>query len=209
MQVRRTAMSAIVLKHIPLSKDIAKSKKNTHIGDIGSMSERMDELYTDAAKIAVPKAVYAAVPVSGIDGDTVTLASTQFKSKIMRANLSGIECVFAYTATCGAELEEWSKQFTDPIDRFLSDSIKEIILHTAMDYLFGHISETYHLTKTARMSPGSHPDWPILEQARLLSLIGDVGHLIGVTVTPTSLLLPMKSVSGILYATDASEPNCK
>ena len=195
-------MSATVLEHIPLSEDIAKSKKNTHIGDISSMSERMDELYADAAKVAAPKAIYAAVTVNGIDGDTVTLASTQFKSKILSKNLNGVSRVFAYAATCGTELEEWSKQFTDPIDRFLSDSIKEIILHTAMDYLFQNISETYHLTKSARMSPGSHPDWSVLEQAHLLSLIGDVQQLIGVTVTPTSLLVPMKSVSGILYATE-------
>ena len=59
------------------------------------------------------------------------------------------------------------------------------------------------------MNPGSLPDWPITEQAKLFSLLGDVKALIGVTLTESMLMLPTKSVSGVYFETERNFENCE
>ena len=49
------------------------------------------------------------------------------------------------------------------------------------------------------VNPGSIEMWPISNQPALFSLIGDVEKMIGVTVAPSFLMLPLKSISGIIF----------
>ena len=186
-----------------------QAKTYLHIQADSSMSEQFDEWYRQARLIAKPKAAYTPLDVRILGENSVKLGETVFESRLLSSNLSKIGRVFAYAATCGTELEQWSEQFkNDPMDRFLSDSIKQMILYGATEDLFRHLEETYELGKTATMNPGSLPDWPISEQARLLPLIGDTEALIGVSLTDSFLLVPMKSVSGILFPTDTDYVNC-
>ena len=59
------------------------------------------------------------------------------------------------------------------------------------------------------MSPGEVSDWPTEEQARLFALLGDTRQLIGVELTDSLLMVPTKSVSGILFSTDSGFVSCQ
>jgi hypothetical protein len=59
------------------------------------------------------------------------------------------------------------------------------------------------------MSPCSLEDWPITEQAKLFSLFGDTEKAIGVRLTERMLMLPRKSISGILFPSEEEFKACR
>lgn len=48
-------------------------------------------------------------------------------------------------------------------------------------------------------------DWPIQEQRKLFEIIGNTKDLIGVELTDSCLMLPIKSVSGIWFPAEHFE----
>ncbi len=204
-------MNATIIKPIRLSREEVEAlKKHLALSDNEEIMERFEILLTESLQVAVPKAIYRELDVEKQEGDTVTIAGTVFASKVMRSNLKEIGRVIGYVITCGTEVEDWSEQYEDdPFDRFLSDGIKQLILYAAATNVFETVKDRFELGNTATMNPGSLPDWPITEQAKLLPLIGDVKNEIGVTLTQSNLLVPIKSVSGILFPTEVGYVNCK
>lgn len=67
--------------------------------------------------------------------------------------------------------------------------------------------ENYKIDSIAQMNPGSVVDWSIQEQRKLFAIIGNVQDLIGAELTDSSLILPLKSISGIWFPSDNYE-NC-
>jgi hypothetical protein len=61
------------------------------------------------------------------------------------------------------------------------------------------------------MNPGSGDArlWPIGQQRPLFELLGDVEAAIGVRLTPSFLMVPNKSVSGILFPTEVRFESCQ
>jgi hypothetical protein len=59
------------------------------------------------------------------------------------------------------------------------------------------------------MSPGSLADWPITQQEELFSIFGNVEDLIGVKLTESFLMVPLKSVSGIYFPTEIEFVSCQ
>jgi hypothetical protein len=59
------------------------------------------------------------------------------------------------------------------------------------------------------MNPGSLTDWPLDEQRQLFDLLGDTQELAGVCLTESLLMLPTKSVSGILFETESRFESCQ
>jgi hypothetical protein len=60
------------------------------------------------------------------------------------------------------------------------------------------------------MNPGSGPadTWPIRQQKELFSLFGDVEAAIGVRLTESFLMIPNKTVSGLVFATESDFATC-
>jgi len=58
------------------------------------------------------------------------------------------------------------------------------------------------------MNPGSLADFPISEQVKLFSLIDSPTKYIGVELSDSYLMRPLKSVSGIIFETEANYENC-
>lgn len=52
-------------------------------------------------------------------------------------------------------------------------------------------------------------DWSITEQRALFDLLGDVDGLLGVRLTENFLMLPRKSVSGLLFPSDRPFVSCR
>jgi hypothetical protein len=59
------------------------------------------------------------------------------------------------------------------------------------------------------MHPGSLQDWPVQEQGPLFALLGEAAPAIGVELTPSYLMVPTKSVSGIRFPLEESFESCQ
>ncbi len=196
------------IDNIQVSINTETVKKKIGIADDSDEFDELEEMTKQALTTAKPKAAYREVFVDKISEDTVVIEKVNFTSKVMRSNLKNAGRVFACVLTCGREIDEWAKGFTDMMDKYLADNIMEIILYKAGEYLFNTISETYGIEKTGWMSPGSLPDWPVNGQSSLFELLGDVENEIGVKLTEKQMLYPIKSVSGILFPSDINYVSC-
>lgn len=157
-----------------------------------------------------PKAVYRMCYVDSRQDNAIVFGGIRFTSRVMQVNLAQTERVFPFIVTAGRELEEAAREMTsDILHQYALDCLKETVLRQALDYLQTHLKETYNLQQIAMMNPGSLTDWPITEQPRLFSLFGDVKPLIGVELTESYLMSPVKSVSGLIFPTEVNFVNCQ
>ena len=135
----------------------------------------------------------------------------RFVSRVLRANLDRVERVFPYVATCGRELDSAPPPDGDVFNQFCWDAIKEMALHVALSHLLDHLKEVHELESLSSMNPGSGDAgvWPIEQQKELFAFFGDVEDLIGVALTGSCLMIPNKSVSGLLFSSDHGFESCQ
>ncbi|MCM8817855.1 MAG: hypothetical protein NC913_10215 [Candidatus Omnitrophica bacterium] len=163
-----------------------------------------------AVGLAKPKAVYLEGFIDYRDENSVVINGVRFDSSILVKNLKNAERVFPYIATCGAELD--SVNFScDLLKQYWWESIKAVYLDIARKNLVEYIKKRFMLKKISTMVPGGGERglWPIEQQRELFSLFGDVEKLIGVKLTESCLMIPNKSVSGILFETEKDYSGCK
>jgi len=169
----------------------------------------IDELLAIARPVARPKALYEVAYVEDRDGDSLTIGGVGFTSRLLRINLEKVERVFPYIATCGVELDSVTLPDGDFMRRYTFEVIKELALRSATDRLQSYLKDRFAHRGLSRMNPGSLPAWPITDQKQLFAIFGDVAGLIGVCLTESSLMIPVKSSSGIFFATEVSFESCR
>ena len=202
-------MEPIVLNSIPFQLDAVGLRKKLHMKEGSHHAEELDRLIQEAQTIGKPKALYKEAFIESRTDETVTVDGITFKSRVLRVNLDNVYRVFPYVLTCGLELEEWSKKIADFLRGFWAEEIKETVLYMARDSFVKQVREYYQLGQIARMNPGSLADWPIEEQRPLFTLLGNVQELIGVHLTPSLMMVPTKSVSGIVFPTEVDFSSCQ
>jgi hypothetical protein len=202
-------MSLVVLDQIPFEPDMAALRTKLRIRDGMRYGQRLEQLVREAQAVAKPKAVYKVSLVEDKGDDFVSVDGIRFTSRILRVNLEPVHRVFPYVVTCGTELDDWAAGIDDMLEGFWADAIKEVALRGAITVLNEHLEERYRLGKTAVMNPGSLGEWPLSEQRALFKLLDDPETTIGVQLTKSYLMVPNKSVSGILFPTETGYFNCQ
>jgi len=171
--------------------------------------ESLDELIALAQSLIHPRAVFD-VAYTGAKGEgTVEVAGVIFQSPILRKNLDGANKVFPYIITVGPELERAASAQGDLLKQYYLEEMANIALESAARWLGGQLEARYGVTGLANMSPGSLEDWPITEQTKLFSIFGDTEKAVGVRLTDSMLMLPRKSISGILFPSEEGFVACQ
>ncbi len=201
-----------VFNSIPVDLEPDKVLKSMGMRGGNQQVERVvQELVEVTRSIAKPKVVYKVSYVDDKDGDTVTIDGVRFTSRVLRINLDQVGRVFPYIATCGTELEKIAVPSNDVLKSFCFEEIKIMVLRSAITYFSNRLTEHYALGKMSRMSPGSGPleVWPLAQQKELFSLFGDTEELIGVRLTKSCVMVPLKSASGIYFPTEITFESCQ
>jgi len=198
------------LDSIPISLDFDEVVNRLHISKKSETLEReVREILDIARPVARPRVVYEVCYVDNKNGDTVEIGGVTFTSRVLRVNLDKVERVFPYVATCGRELEEIAVPSDDLVKRYCLDVVKEQALTCAHVYLHDHLVAKYALGQMSIMNPASLDDWPLTQQRELFSLLGDVEGVVGVKLTESLLMVPLKSVSGICFPTEIRFESCQ
>ncbi len=177
--------------------------KNSH--DI----ETIMQFCKEAQEIARPRFAYNVSFIEETGEDFLIADRIRFNSRVLSVNLFGLNRIFPIIATCGREIEEWSKGIHDILYNYWADKIKEMALETARKNGIEYICKRYNLKDISFMSPGSITDWPLSEQTGLFSLLGNAASDIGVELTDSFLMLPPKTVSVIMFETQIGYDNCQ
>ena len=202
-------MDAIVLENIPFQIDIDFLMKRLRINEKSNYANELKHIAYDAQTIAKPKALYKVAFIESKGDDYVVVDGITLTSRVLRVNLDQAHRVFAFVATCGLELEKWANCISDVLQSYWVDTIKEMGLQLARKTLEDHLSEHHHPGRISRMNPGSLADWPIQQQKELFKILGNTEDRIGVRLTESLLMVPIKSVSGIFFPTEESFVSCQ
>jgi len=169
--------------------------------------ERLLELVAEAGSHP-GAAVYERRVVDDTDDDSVMIGDITFHARPLSRLLRPGMKIFPYVATCGPEMAVLGDALSDPLERFWWDLIMQNAVGQARKALYNEIERITGYSPVSA-NPGSIGMWPISNQPALFSLIGDVESMIGVTVAPSFLMVPLKSISGILFpGSDGFTHNC-
>jgi hypothetical protein len=174
-----------------------------------SQQDEFLDFLEKALVVARPKVIYKVAFIEDKDDSSVSFDGIRFESRVLRVNLDGVHRAFPYVVTCGMELETWQENLEDFLQKFWVDAIKEAALESAFKVFEQHLVESYQPGPLAGMNPGSLEDWPITQQVPLFALLGDVEKQVGVRLTDSCLMLPNKTVSGILFPAESSFVSCQ
>lgn len=137
-----------------------------------------------------------------VSDDSFSCAGTRFSSGSIIAKQLGKSSTLAlFLATVGPKLEEWSKELMaegDILRGYIVDAIASETVEQAAEWLENKIGERALQAGwkiTNRYSPG-YCGWSVAEQHQLFSLLPE--GFCGISLTPSALMLPIKSVSGII-----------
>lgn len=141
--------------------------------------------------------------VLDIEQETLTVQNIVFAiGKTIARQLRGSESYAFFAATAGIEFEEFQhilQQEDDMVKVYIADSLGSIIAEKAADCMEKELAE-YIKEKgwkhTNRYSPG-YCGWHVSEQQKLFSLF-PVTSPCGIQLTDSSLMIPIKSVSGVI-----------
>jgi len=134
-----------------------------------------------------------------VSNDTVVVnGSIHFKSSTLAHHLSGCTHGAIMAATLGHEVDRIlrQQQYISMSQALQSDNVANVLIEALCDKLQEEIAQLakaqgYYIT--ARYSPG-YGDFLLEHQNTLLKLSG----VKGITLTPSNLLLPQKSVTAII-----------
>lgn len=121
---------------------------------------------------------------------------------IIAKQLAGSEGFVLFAATVGQEFEQWleeTKHSGDIVLQFIADALGSCLAEKIADYMEEYLAKEIApegLKHTNRFSPG-YCDWHVSEQQKLFSLFPTPTPC-GIKLTPSSLMIPIKSVSGII-----------
>jgi hypothetical protein len=192
-------MTNYILEHIPFHPDLDELAKTVRLKPGSPMLDDLRQMAEQAQALANPKVVYRVALVEASGDRSVIIDEGEFSSRVLRVNLEKVHRAFPFVATCGRELKVWADTHQDMLQRFWADAIMEQALFAAIQELDRRLEERYQPGPMSSMNPGSLEDWPITQQKPLFGLFGDTRAQIGVELTESMLMIPAKSVSGVLF----------
>jgi hypothetical protein len=168
------------------------------------LQELIGEVLQDASRICDIKAEYILIPEIRIDTSTKTIIIDNLDfniGKIVWAQLKRSQSVALFLCTAGEKIGEVSRQLIGEKD-FLRGYIYDVagseIVEAAADIMQKKIMENMQeegMLITNRFSPG-YCGWNVSEQHKLFQLIPD--NFCGIRLTESALMVPIKSISGII-----------
>lgn len=200
-----------IIKDIPFVLDELLLMQKVHIRPASNDVHEFKGLVDLARETGKPKAVYSEAYVEINEDSEVFLNGIRFSSLMLRTNLSTVEKVFPFIVTCGCEMDQYTWGDDNLLKQYWWDTIKASLLMSAYQYLHQYLEGRYLLRKTSTMSPGSGDIevWPLEQQRELFQLLGDVQGQIGVILTESCLMIPNKTISGILFPTEKDFRTCQ
>ncbi|MGO8693079.1 MAG: hypothetical protein ACLQMF_05330 [Rectinemataceae bacterium] len=203
-------MKTVIIDDIAFDPEVEGLKRGLHIEE-GSEDERdFDRMLAEARSLARPKTIFGQAFVEPAGPDRVVVDGVEFKSRVLRVNLEGRRRSVVFAASSGMEMETWAASYaSDDLMSYWADTVCEAALRCARERFGRTMKETMGFEKFSTMNPGSLEDWPVSQQIPLFSLLGDTKGAIGLELTDSLLMIPRKSVSGILFPVEESFESCQ
>lgn len=202
----------IVIDNVSLDLSVDEALKVGQLGRIADKIDNMDKRLEECKKLIKPAALYTYTKVEQVSKEGLLINDNRLlKSTKLAEQLSCSTEIAPYIITIGADLEKRVTSIaTDKIlDSWILDNLGTYALRT----LGKHIEERIRNEKgwkISRFNPGSTPTWNLEEQEKIFGIFSKeaVQEKIGVRLTDTFMMIPKKSVSGVMGQAISDYHNC-
>lgn len=177
------------------------------MGSIGytpdeQMLDMIESVLNEIRAVCRPVFGYKIVPISSVEQRSVTLGDKTLNTgSVITSYLEDADALALFIATSGVEFEKWLHQVKDSGDimkEFIADAIGSEIAEATVRAMSDDLEQTQSLSGNKisnSYSPG-YCGWHVREQKGLFSMLPP--DPCGVTLSDSSLMTPIKSVSGII-----------
>ena len=164
----------------------------------------IEDLTKQCLSLAEPQACFSILPDPVINKKTSTLqlSNQVFEvDKIVANAFKNSTHIALFIGTCGEKPEKLSRQLMSEghsLDGLIVDLIASQLAEGVAEYIHKTIEKNAlpsGLKVTNRYSPG-YCNWPVSDQHKLFGLMGETSC--GVRLKSSSLMIPIKSVSGLI-----------
>ena len=176
----------------------------------GAMPEHFRDLLHDAVNQALAisdvqagyRLIAPPVPPSGKGHHIRIDSATGFDTGPRITSLmKGASLLCCFALTIGPAIDNWIHELSyeqDYTGCYMANAVASAIAEGAVELLHGHIraiAEKQSLSVSNRYSPG-YCDWSVIDQHKLFGLFPK--RFCGISLTESALMIPIKSVSGII-----------
>ncbi len=194
---------------IPVVLNVGEVASRLRFDPVRAGFDSLDDLVALAQRLIQPRGICEAAYVGEKGERTVEVTGQIFESPILRRNFGDANKVFPYIITVGPELEQAASAQTDLLKQYYLEEMANMALEQAAGLLASQLEARHGLGPLSNLSPGSLEDWPITEQPKLFAIFGDTEKLVGVRLTDSMLMVPRKSISGILFPSEEGFVACQ
>lgn len=166
------------------------------------LSSLVDEYLENAYHLVEPSYSCVIRDITFVQGSHVAIEdSVTFESRVIAQLLEKCHKVAVFLATIGDHLEEMVRHLAEDklvLEAVVLDAIGSVAAESVADFIQGRVEEKANaqgLCISQRFSPG-YCDWDIGQQRTLFWTMN--GNSAGVRLTKECLMLPQKSISGII-----------
>jgi hypothetical protein len=164
--------------------------------------DMIDGMIDELAGCCTPEYGYVIHPGRQIDHEHLLIDETVLQpGKIITASLREAEYFAVFVTTVGQGFDQWnraSQPEDDMVRAFFADSLGSVLAEACAKVMLERLERemmTQGLFVSNSYSPG-YCDWKLMEQRKLFAFFPE--QFCGVTLTDSCLMLPIKSVSGIV-----------
>jgi len=176
-----------------------------------AVAEKIEQIITYAETICHPRIGYRILKGGVADTRYLTIDGATMKVGSKLAGYYAKATQYAvFVATAGQEYDDYLQQLRhsdELLDEYLADAVGSEIAEATVRYfeaLIRNKAAQEGLCITPVYSPG-YNGWHVEEQKQLFSLLPD--RVCGVTLNESSLMYPIKSVSGVIGLGKDVEPS--
>lgn len=187
---------------------LGKMMDDLKVTDADEHYEDLLAAFKEAYKVGRPAAVYSENYVETVSAKETVIDGVVFDGPLIAEKLSEVHRVFPYAATCETALAQRAEKITDPLIRYYADMLNQKAAGLMAGRILTEVKAQTGIEKLASINPGSLPAWPVDQQKPLFELLGEKTGRIGISLSESCLMIPVKSVSGILFASSAEWFNC-
>ncbi|MEK6756722.1 MAG: vitamin B12 dependent-methionine synthase activation domain-containing protein [Bacteroidota bacterium] len=173
-------------------------------GTPAAVSNLIEEILPEVPSRISVRCGFRILPVGSVSvaSDSLSCNGVRFTTgAIIAKRLRASTTLAPFVATIGSQMEDWSRELMaggDPVKGFIVDAIASETVEQVAEWLEKRVAE--HVKPrgwniTNRYSPG-YCGWSVAEQHELFSLLPE--RFCGVSLTVSSLMIPIKSVSGVI-----------
>ena len=164
--------------------------------------EQIDKMLDELADCCNPEYGFVIYPGKRLESATLQVSDTILKAgKIITSAVREAGRFAVFIATAGQAFDAWNREIQqgdDMVRAFFADSIGSVLAEASVAVMQARIERemtAQGLFVSNSYSPG-YCDWPLIEQRKLFSFFPE--QFCGVTLTESCLMVPIKSVSGII-----------